>query len=91
MPIGVIGELVARGANVSPGYLDDPDETSRILRDGWLWTGDLAERDEDGFLYHRGRAREILKVGGHRVSPIEHRGRPGWSLAGGGGRGRRRA
>ena len=70
VPIGVIGELVARGANVSPGYFDDPDETSRILRDGWLWTGDLAERDIDGFLYHRGRAREIFKVGGHRVSPM---------------------
>jgi acyl-CoA synthetase (AMP-forming)/AMP-acid ligase II len=69
-PAGVIGELVARGANVTPGYLDDPEETARILHDGWLWTGDLAERDEDGFLYHRGRAREILKVGGHRVSPV---------------------
>jgi acyl-CoA synthetase (AMP-forming)/AMP-acid ligase II len=67
----VVGELVARGRNITPGYLDDPEETAKILRDGWLWTGDLAERDEDGFLYHRGRAREILKVGGHRVSPME--------------------
>jgi len=71
VPPGTVGELVARGANVTPGYLDDPGETAAILRDGWLWTGDLAERDADGFLYHRGRAREMLKIGGHRVSPIE--------------------
>jgi acyl-CoA synthetase (AMP-forming)/AMP-acid ligase II len=71
LPAGEIGELVARGANVTPGYLDEPEETAAILHDGWLWTGDLAERDADGFLYHRGRAKEILKIGGHRVSPIE--------------------
>jgi acyl-CoA synthetase (AMP-forming)/AMP-acid ligase II len=71
LPPGEIGELVARGANVTPGYLDEPEETAAILHDGWLWTGDLAERDVDGFYYHRGRAKEILKIGGHRVSPIE--------------------
>jgi acyl-CoA synthetase (AMP-forming)/AMP-acid ligase II len=71
LPPGVVGELVARGANVTPGYLDDPGETAAILHDGWLWTGDLAERDADGFFFHRGRAKEILKIGGHRVSPIE--------------------
>jgi len=68
---GQVGELVARGQNVTPGYLDEPSETARILHDGWLWTGDLAERDADGFFFHRGRAKEILKIGGHRVSPIE--------------------
>jgi len=62
---------VARGPNVTPGYLDEPKETEAILRDGWLWTGDLAERDDEGFLYHRGRVKDILKIGGHRVSPVE--------------------
>lgn len=71
LPAGEIGELVARGQNVTPGYLDEPAETAIILRDGWLWTGDLAYRDADGFFFHRGRAREILKIGGHRVSPVE--------------------
>ncbi len=71
LPPGVVGELVARGPNVTPGYVDDPAETAVILRDGWLWTGDLAERDGDGFLYHRGRAREMLKIGGHRVAPAQ--------------------
>jgi long-chain acyl-CoA synthetase len=71
LPPGEVGELIAHGANVTPGYLDEPAETAEILRGGWLWTGDLAERDSDGFLYYRGRAKEILKIGGHRVSPIE--------------------
>lgn len=74
LPRGETGHLIARGENVTEGYLDDPEETATILRDGWLWTGDLALRDEDGFFFHRGRSKEILKIGGHRVSPseIEH-------------------
>ncbi|MBL0274996.1 MAG: acyl--CoA ligase [Anaeromyxobacter sp.] len=68
---GETGHLVARGGNVTAGYLDEPEETAAILHDGWLWTGDLASRDDDGFFFHRGRSKEILKVGGHRVSPIE--------------------
>jgi acyl-coenzyme A synthetase/AMP-(fatty) acid ligase len=71
VPRGETGHLAARGDNVTPGYLDDPDETAAILRRGWLWTGDLARRDEDGFFFLVGRAREIIKVGGNRVSPME--------------------
>jgi acyl-CoA synthetase (AMP-forming)/AMP-acid ligase II len=71
LPPGAVGHLVARGDNVTEGYLDDPAETAAILHDGWLWTGDLAERDGDGFFFHRGRSKEILKIGGHRVSPVE--------------------
>ncbi len=68
---GETGHLVARGGNVTLGYLDEPEATAAILHDGWLWTGDLAWRDADGFLFHAGRAKEILKIGGHRVSPVE--------------------
>jgi long-chain acyl-CoA synthetase len=71
VPTGTVGHLVARGDNVTPGYLDEPEETAAILHDGWLWTGDLARGDADGFLFHEGRSKEILKVGGHRVSPVE--------------------
>jgi acyl-CoA synthetase (AMP-forming)/AMP-acid ligase II len=71
LPPGEVGHLVARGDNVTLGYLDEPEETAAILHDGWLWTGDLARRDEDGFFFHQGRSKEILKIGGHRVSPIE--------------------
>ena len=51
LPPGEVGELVAQGPNVTPGYLDEPEETASILRNGWLWTGDLACRDADGFFY----------------------------------------
>jgi acyl-CoA synthetase (AMP-forming)/AMP-acid ligase II len=68
---GETGHLVARGENVTPGYLDDPEETAAILRGGRLWTGDLARRDADGFFFLVGRAREIIKIGGNRVSPME--------------------
>jgi acyl-CoA synthetase (AMP-forming)/AMP-acid ligase II len=68
---GETGHLVARGDNVTLGYLDDPEATAAILHDGWLWTGDLAHADADGFLFHQGRSTEILKIGGHRVSPTE--------------------
>jgi len=71
LPVGEVGHLVARGDNVTMGYLNAPEETAAILHDGWLWTGDLARRDEDGFLFLAGRAKEILKVAGHRVSPVE--------------------
>ena len=73
-PPETVGHLVARGPNVTPGYLDDPVATAEILHDGWLWTGDLAHRDPDGFLYLDGRAREIIKRGGHRVGIAEIEG-----------------
>jgi len=71
LPNGSVGALVARGDNVTPGYLDEPEASAAILHDGWLWTGDLARRDEEGFLFLQGRSKEILKVGGHRISPVE--------------------
>ena len=71
LPRGEVGNVVARGDNVTPGYLDAPEETAAILHGGWLWTGDLAHRDADGYFFHRGRSKEILKIGGQRVSPIE--------------------
>jgi acyl-CoA synthetase (AMP-forming)/AMP-acid ligase II len=71
LPAGEVGHLVARGENVTPGYLGAPEDTAAILHDGWLWTGDLARRDEDGYLFIAGRAKEMVKVGGFRVSPLE--------------------
>lgn len=71
VPDGEVGHLVARGDNVTPGYFADPEETRQILREGWLWTGDLARRDADGFLFYVGRTKDILKIDGHRVSPSE--------------------
>ncbi len=71
LPPGEVGELVARGDNVAAGYLGAPEETAATFRDDGLHTGDLAYRDGDGFLFIVGRAKEMLKLGGHRVSPIQ--------------------
>jgi long-chain acyl-CoA synthetase len=71
LPPGVEGQLIARGEVIMRGYLDAPEETTKVLRDGWLWTGDLARCDEDGFIFLTGRAKHVLKLGGHRVAPAE--------------------
>jgi len=68
---GVVGELVAKGDNIMKGYLGDEKETAATLKDGWLHTGDLAYQDEDGFFFHTARRKEIIKVGGRRISPKE--------------------
>jgi acyl-CoA synthetase (AMP-forming)/AMP-acid ligase II len=71
LPAGEVGELVVRGENVTAGYLDAPEETAAVFRDGALYTGDLGYRDRDGFVFLVGRSKEMLKVGGYRVSPLE--------------------
>lgn len=75
MPPGEIGELVVRGPHVMQGYWRDPEATEAKLRplagdpQPWLHTGDLFTADEDGYLYFVGRRDDLLKVGGHKVSP----------------------
>jgi acyl-coenzyme A synthetase/AMP-(fatty) acid ligase len=71
IPDGEVGHLVARGDNVTPGYLEAPADTAAILHGGWLWTGDLAHRDEDGYFWVAGRRDDLLKIGGHRISVNE--------------------
>ena len=68
---GEVGEIVAEGENVMAGYWNNPDATKAVLKDGRLHTGDLARADEEGFLYIVGRRSEMIKTGGHRVSPKE--------------------
>ena len=68
---GEIGEIIAKGDNVMLGYYKDEEATSEVLKGEWLHTGDLAKVDEDGFIYHAARKKEIIKVGGRRVSPKE--------------------
>jgi acyl-CoA synthetase (AMP-forming)/AMP-acid ligase II len=65
---GEVGEIVARGANISPGYLDDPEATAEKFRDGALYTGDLATVDEERFIYITDRKADFIKSYGHRVS-----------------------
>ena len=68
---GEVGELVASGPSVCPGYFGAPDETAALFQGGWLKTGDLAWRDRDGFFFLVGLAMDLLKLAGLRVSSVE--------------------
>lgn len=70
-PRGETGEVWASGENVMRGYWGDPEETSKVLFDGWLRTGDLGRMDEEGYLYLEGRSREMIKSGAYRIAPAE--------------------
>lgn len=74
MPPGEKGELIIRGPQVMKGYWKDPEETSRVLKDGWLYTGDTCIQDEEGYLYVVGRKRDRIVAGGHTVWPTEVEG-----------------
>jgi long-chain acyl-CoA synthetase len=71
MGVNEIGELVLKGPNVMKGYHNMPTETANSLRDGWLYTGDIARMDEKGFFYIVDRKKELIKPGGYQVWPRE--------------------
>jgi len=71
LPAGQIGEIVVRGANVMQGYYNHPEETAATLRNGWLHTGDMGKKDEDGYIYIVDRRKEMLLVRGMNVYPRE--------------------
>lgn len=71
MAPGEIGELLISGPQVMRGYHNMPTETANVLRDGWLYTGDIAYMDDEGFFYIVGRKKEMIKVGGFQVWPRE--------------------
>jgi long-chain acyl-CoA synthetase len=68
---GEKGELLVRGPQVMKGYWNDPEATARVLKDGWLHTGDIVETDNEGFLYIVGRKRDRIVASGHTVWPSE--------------------
>lgn len=67
LPVGQVGLLEVRGANVFSGYLADPGRTAEAKADGWYRTGDLARLDEEGFLHLAGRLSRFSKIGGEMV------------------------
>ena len=71
LPVGEIGELVVKGPQVFYGYHNMPTETANTLRDGWLYTGDIARMDEDGYFYIVDRKKELIKPSGYQVWPRE--------------------
>lgn len=71
LPIGEVGELCIRGPQVMQGYWGKPGETALVLRDGWLYTGDLARMDEDGYFYIIDRKKDLIISAGFKIFPRE--------------------
>lgn len=71
VPVGEVGELIVRGPNVMKGYYNMPEETAVTIQDGWLYTGDLARKDEEDYFYIVDRKKDMIIVGGYNVYPRE--------------------
>jgi long-chain acyl-CoA synthetase len=69
VPAGEVGELIVRGDNVTPGYYQNAEETSRVLKDSWLFTGDMARIDDEGYVYIVDRKKDLIIRGGFNVYP----------------------
>jgi acyl-CoA synthetase (AMP-forming)/AMP-acid ligase II len=67
----VDGELRLRSLSMTDGYFELPEQTAAVFEDGWYLTGDLAERDADGFFSITGRRREVIRSGGETIAPAE--------------------
>ena len=68
---GEVGELIVRGPQVMRGYWNRDDETAKVIKDGWLWTGDMAKADEQGFFFIVDRKKDMILVSGFNVYPNE--------------------
>jgi acyl-CoA synthetase (AMP-forming)/AMP-acid ligase II len=71
LPSGEVGEVCVKGDVVMSGYWNSPEATAKTVRDGWLWTGDMGEFDEDGFLTLKDRSRDLIISGGSNIYPRE--------------------
>jgi long-chain acyl-CoA synthetase len=66
-----MGELVVKGPQVMKGYWRQPEETTSVLRNGWLYTGDIGRTDSDGYFYITDRKKDLIKYKGYSVYPRE--------------------
>jgi acyl-CoA synthetase (AMP-forming)/AMP-acid ligase II/ABC-type nitrate/sulfonate/bicarbonate transport system permease component len=71
LPLGEVGEVIARGPQIMKGYFKNPKATALKIKDGWYYTGDLGRFDEDGYIYILGRADDMIITGGMNVYPSE--------------------
>lgn len=71
LPYGEVGELIIKGPQIMKGYWNKPEETSHTIREGWLYTGDLATMDVDGYFFIVGRKKEMIIASGYNIYPIE--------------------
>lgn len=71
VPVGEVGELIVKGPQVMKGYWQRDDETAKTIKDGWLWTGDMAKMDEEGYFFIVDRKKDMILVSGFNVYPNE--------------------
>jgi len=69
LPVGEVGELIIKGPQIVAGYWQKPEETAHAIRDGYLYTGDVARMDENGFFYIVDRKKDMIIVSGYKVWP----------------------
>ena len=68
---GQVGELIVRGPGVMTCYYNDPKATAETLKNGWLYTGDMAMQDEDGFIFLVDRKKDVIITGGENIYPVQ--------------------
>jgi len=71
LPQGQVGELAVRGPGLMTCYYNDPEATAAVLKDGWLFTGDMSRMDEDGFIYLVDRKKDVIISGGENLYPVQ--------------------
>jgi len=71
VPRGEVGELMVRGPGVMKEYYKNPEETKKVLFDGWLLTGDMVRQDQDGFIWLVDRKKDVIITGGENIYPVE--------------------
>jgi acyl-CoA synthetase (AMP-forming)/AMP-acid ligase II len=71
VPPGTPGEVITRGPHLFSGYWNRPEATKEAIRDGWFYTGDIAEVDDEGFIYIKDRSKDMIISGGENVYPAE--------------------
>lgn len=71
LPTGETGEIIVRGPSMTLGYWQNPEETAKTYREGWVFTGDMGYQDQDGFLYFVARKKDIIRRSGENISAVE--------------------
>lgn len=71
VPNGEVGELILRGAGIAKGYWEDPMSTTKAFRNGWIYTGDMAKADDEGYLWFMDRKKDIIIRGGENIYSVE--------------------
>jgi long-chain acyl-CoA synthetase len=71
LPLGEVGEIVIKGPQIMMGYYKNPEETAKVIKDGWVYSGDIGCFDEDGYLKIVDRKKDMIIAGGYNIYPVE--------------------